>query len=332
MANYSKQIYDKAWASIAARKDRSRQIAAARRSEVRARLPQIAAIEREMAAQAASVAKLVIADPERAGERIEALAEANLALQRRRAELLAGAGYPTDYLSDYHECAACRDTGLLGAKMCECLTGLLRREAGAALGRTAPIKECTFDTFSLEYYDDAPDESGVSLRQRMRGKLGFCKNWAAGFTGASESMLLAGPAGVGKTHLSLAMAGAVSAGGHSVVYTPVQRMMDFLEGEKFSRDSQAREKFLGATDTYLECDLLILDDLGTEFITKLTISALYELINTRLINNRKTIVSSNLSVNELRDRYTEQIASRLDGEYQVLTFRGEDIRMKKNTI
>ena len=329
MANYSKQIYDKAWAAIAARKDRSRQTAAARRAEVRAKLPEIAAIEREMAAQAASIAKLVIADPDRAGERVEALAEANLALQQRRTELLTGAGYPADYLSDQHECATCQDTGLLGAKMCECFTGLLRREAGAALGRTAPVKECTFETFSLEYYDNTPDESGDSLQELMRDQLGFCKSWAAGFSSTSESMLLTGPSGVGKTHLSLAMAGVVSAGGHSVVYTPVQRMMDFLEGEKFARDSQTREKFLGATDTYLECDLLILDDLGTELSTAFTSSALFNILNTRLVEERPVIISTNLELPEIKARYNQRMASRLIYGYKVLRFEGKDIRYMK---
>ena len=327
--NYSKQVYDKAWAALAVRKNHSRERAAARRAEIRARLPEIAVIEREMARQAASVAKLVVTDPDRAGERIEALAAANLNLQRRRGELLAGAGYPSDYLNEQHECDLCGDAGFLGATMCECMVGLLRREASAALGRCAPIDACTFEKFSLDYYDDAPDESGVSLWERMRDKLRFCKSWATSFTPGSESMLLAGPAGVGKTHLSLAIAGVASGAGHSVVYTPVQRMMDFLEGEKFARDTQAREKFFGATDTYLDCDLLVLDDLGTELSTAFTTAALFNILNTRLVEERSTIISTNLELAEITSRYSQRMASRLIYGYKVLRFGGKDIRYMK---
>jgi len=209
------------------------------------------------------------------------------------------------------------------------MASLLRREASAALGRCAPIKECTFERFSLEYYDTAPDESGISLRERMRDKLGFCQSWASGFTLGSESMLLAGPTGVGKTHLSLAMAGRVSGDGYSVVYTPVQRMMDFLEGEKFARDTQTREKFFGATDGYLECDLLILDDLGTELSTAFTSAALFNILNTRLVEERPTIISTNLELAEIKTRYSQRMASRLIYGYKVLRFGGKDIRYIK---
>ncbi|MCL2857777.1 MAG: ATP-binding protein [Oscillospiraceae bacterium] len=329
MANYSKHIYDKAWATLEARKNRARETAAARRAKVRAMLPEIAAIEREMAVQASSIAKMVIADPDRAEERIKALGDANLSLQRRRERLLAEAGYPADYLSEQYECATCQDAGFIGAKMCKCMAGLLRQEAAATLGRSAPIKDCTFERFSLEYYDTGPDETGVSLRERMRDKLTFCQDWAADFSPRSESMLLAGPTGVGKTHLSLAMAGRVSESGYSVVYTPVQRMMDFLEGEKFARDAQGREKFFGATDGYLDCDLLVLDDLGTELSTAFTSAALFNILNTRLVEERPTIISTNLELGEIKARYSQRIASRLIYGYKVLRFGGKDIRYIK---
>ena len=142
-------------------------------------------------------------------------------------------------------------------------------------------------------------------------------------------MLLAGPSGVGKTHLSVAMAGVVSRAGFSVVYTPVQRMMDFLEGEKFARDTQTREKFIGASDTYLDCDLLVLDDLGTELSTAFTSAALFNILNTRLVEERSTIISTNLELPELQARYNQRMASRLIYGYKVLRFGGKDIRYMK---
>jgi len=327
--SYSKQVYDKAWETLTARKNAARESAAARREEARRRIPEIEALEREMAVQAASAAKLVIADPQGAGERIEALGEKNLRLQRRREELLAGAGYGPDYLEERYVCGACQDSGYTTAKMCECMKALLCREAGAALGRSSPMKECTFEAFSLDYYDDRPDESGSSLRDRMRDKLRYCLGWANEFSQKSESMLLVGPSGVGKTHLSVAMAGKATQAGYSVVYTPVQRMMDALEGEKFSRDNLSREKYFGATETYLDCDLLVLDDLGTEFSSSFTGAALFNILNTRLVEERPTIISTNLELADIKARYNQRMASRLIYGYKVLRLGGKDIRLMK---
>ena len=323
--SYSKQIYDKAWAELAARKTSARESAAARRAEVTRQLPEVAALEREMAAQAASVARLVISDPQRAEERIEDLAARNLSLQQRREEILASAGYPPDYLEERHTCALCQDAGYIETKMCQCMSALLRREAGVALGRSAPMDGCTFENFSLDYYDPEPDEAGNSPRDKLR----FCKSWADSFSPQSESILLTGPTGVGKTHLSVAMAGVAAQAGYGVVYTPVQRMMDALEGEKFARDNAAREKYAGATEIYLDCDLLVLDDLGTEFSSSFTGAALFNILNTRMVERRPTIISTNLELADIKARYHQRMASRLIYGYKVIRLSGKDIRYMK---
>ena len=320
--SYSKQVYDKALAALAQRRASTSRNARQRRAEVHARLPQTALLEREMAEQAAGVARLVIADPQNADRRIEELARHNQALQQRRQELLVGAGYPADYLEEIFECPHCKDCGYIGPSMCDCMALLLRRQAAASLGRYTP-KECTFESFSLDYYDDGEP------RERMRDKLLFCRRWAEGFYPGRESLLLAGPCGVGKTHLSVAMASRVSQAGFSVVYAPVQRMMDALEGEKFARDSASRERHQGATDTYLDCELLVLDDLGTEFSSQFTASALFGIINTRLVEERSTVISTNLEIAEVKSRYTQRMSSRLVYGYKVLSFEGKDIRYLK---
>ena len=321
--NYSKQVYDKAWEILAGRRQAAQRSAAERREQIRRAIPEVEKIERQMAAQAASVAKIVIADPQNAGQKIEELAQENLRLQQKRSELLAGAGFPPDCLEEHYTCAACQDTGYIAANMCECMRLLLRREAAASLERSSPfVSRCTFETFSLHYYQDAPDESGASPRGKMRNNLEYCQRWSTQFTPKSESVLMAGPAGVGKTHLSLAMAGRVAAAGYGVVYTPIQRMMDALEGEKFSRD----KKYLGASDTYLDCDLLVLDDLGTEFASSFTSAALFNILNTRLVEERPTIISTNLELAEINARYHERMASRLIYGYKMLRLSGDDIR------
>ena len=327
--NYSKQVYDKAWDILAERRRTARESAAARREEVRRRVPQIEAIERQMASQAASVARLVIANPQSAEGQIQALAEENLRLQQQRQELLVNSGYSADYLEERYTCSACNDAGYIAANMCGCMQSLLRREAAALLERSSPMRKCTFEGFLLHYYDDAPDESGASPRDKMRDKLSYCQMWASRFSPTSESILMVGSTGVGKTHLSVAMAGEAAGAGYDVVYTPVQRMMDALEGEKFSRDSLARQKYLGATDTYLDCDLLVLDDLGTEFTSSFTGAALFNILNTRLVEERPTIISTNLELADITARYNQRMASRLIYGYKVLRLDGKDIRYMK---
>lgn len=326
--SYSKQVYDKAWATLTARRTLSRERAAARREEVRV-LPRISEIERQMAAQAVSVAKLVIADPHNAEMRIKALAKGNLQLQYERAKTLEQAGYPPDYLDEKYDCERCLDTGYLGSKMCECMLAILRREAAGMFGRSSYMQGLTFEGFSLEYYEPNPDETGISPRERMRENLRVCKSWAEGFSLSSESMLLAGSTGVGKTHLSVAMATVVAGSGQSVAYASIQQMMDALEGEKFARDAITREKFLGASLAYLECDLLVLDDLGTEFSSQFTGAALFNILNVRLVEQRPTIISTNLELGEIRARYNQRMASRLIYGYKVLRFAGKDVRLAK---
>ncbi|MCL2580138.1 MAG: ATP-binding protein [Oscillospiraceae bacterium] len=327
--SYAKQVYDRAWEALAARKQAAREGALRRREEVRRRLPELAAIEREMATQSARVARLMITDPERAPGKIEALAEQNLRLQAKREALLAGAGYPPDYLAEHYTCAECQDSGYILNKRCGCMRALLRSEAAAQLGRSSTMRDCTFETFTLDYYDQTPDETGERPRDKMREKLRYCQSWAGEFSPASESLLMVGPAGVGKTHLSVAMAGRAASAGWGVVYTPIQRMMDALESEKFSRDSQTREKFQGATETYIDCDLLVLDDLGTEFANAFTGAALFNILNTRLVEAKPTIISTNLELADLKSRYNQRMASRLIYGYKVLRMSGKDIRYLK---
>ncbi|MDR2909403.1 MAG: ATP-binding protein, partial [Oscillospiraceae bacterium] len=146
--------------------------------------------------------------------------------------------------------------------------------------------------------------------------------WAEGFNAKSESLLLLGRTGLGKTHLSVAMARAVAMAGYGVVYSSAQRMMDALEAEKFSRDPKAE----GAADIFLNCDLLALDDLGTEFSTQFTAAALFNVINTRLTEGRPTVVNTNLEPVEIEAKYSQRMVSRLICGYRVLRFAGKDIR------
>jgi len=328
---YPKQVYDQAWQVMDSRARAARERAAARREQALRSAPEIAAIEREMAAGATGITKAVVTDPHRAGELIEELSRQNLALQERRAELLKRNGFPPDYLAEQFGCPLCRDQGYVGTRMCSCLKSLLEAEAYARLSAAAPVSQCTFENFSLEYYPTAADQSGGAPRTRMEEIFTYCRRYAAGFSPESESLLLLGRTGLGKTHLSLAIAAAVTRRGFGVVYTPVQNLMDRLETAKFSYDSGKKEEYADHTRAAITCDLLVLDDLGTEFATQFSQSALYNIINTRQVENRPTIISTNLELAEIEQKYTQRMVSRLAGAYKVLKFTGKDIRFIKKT-
>ncbi|MEI3129668.1 MAG: ATP-binding protein [Oscillospiraceae bacterium] len=183
-----------------------------------------------------------------------------------------------------------------------------------------------FEQFRLDYYPDTPDPNyGISPRQTMRLVLQKCQRYAREFTPNASSLLFTGETGLGKTFLSGCIARAVADGGYSVVYDTAIHLLADYEAAKFGENTEENRS---RTGKYTACDLLIIDDLGTEMVTQFTVSALYSVINDRLMAHKPVILSTNLSPEELRTRYSAQIASRILGTYQVLQFLGNDIRMK----
>lgn len=185
----------------------------------------------------------------------------------------------------------------------------------------------SFDTFSLEWYSDRViDGQRKSARSHMEERVyNNCAEFAHGFGRRAQNLLLFGAPGLGKTHLSAAIAREVSSKGFSVVYDTAAHVFERFENQKFGREEDAESD----VDRVLNCDLLILDDLGTEMTTAFVQSALYRIVNTRLMEKKSTIISTNLSPEKLAQRYTPQIASRIEGEYQLLPFVGEDVRKLK---
>ena len=259
----------------------------------------------------------------------------NLNLQEERYNEIRQAGYPVDYLDEKPLCDKCNDTGYIKLKICDCLMQLYKKEQTHSLSSLLKLGDETFDSFDLSYYDDTPSvDTGVSPRRAMEIIYEICVQYSRKFGSKSANLFFNGAPGLGKTFLSACIARVVADKGYSVVYDMATSIFSKFEDAKFQRtdDPEESREIRSEIKRYLECDLLILDDLGTEMVTQFTISALYELINTRLINNRKTIVSSNLTIDDLHRRYSEQILSRLEGEYMVLNFCGDDIRKKKKGI
>ena len=313
------------------RRDRTERL----RAQAYAQQPRLLQLDRQLQGTMSRLVAAALRRGEDPAQAVRALREENLDLQRERAVLLGALGLPEDALDDKPACPLCGDTGWRGAKMCACLKKLCAQEQIAELSKLLDLGEQSFDTFRIDYYSQTPwPGRGASPRENMELVYEVCLNYAQKFGRFYfKNLFLSGPPGLGKTFLSACIARAVSEEGFSVVYDTAGNIFAQFETRKFQRDSDDGREARDETRRYLNCDLLILDDLGSELTTQFTQSALYELLNSRLVAGRHTVISSNLSIEEAARRYSPQIASRLEGEYHVLHFFGDDIRLlKKNRL
>ena len=259
---------------------------------------------------------------------VAVLRDENLSLQKEKTELLSRLGLPADYLEERPNCPLCGDTGYRDGTVCRCLRQYYAREQKKELSRLLDLGSQSFDTFSLDWYSERVDaDEGMSPRENMETVYDVCADYAYNFGRRSGNLLLFGSAGLGKTFLSACIAREVSDGGFSVVYDTASHIFGRFEARKFGREEGGGPA--EDVERILSCDLLILDDLGTEMTTVFVQSALYEIVNTRLMAGRSTILNTNLHPEDIARRYSPQIASRIEGEYRILPFFGEDIRKLK---
>lgn len=253
---------------------------------------------------------------------IEEIREQNLALQREREWIIEVAEYEDGFLDDTPICKMCSGTGYRGATMCECLRELCRQEQRKELTSLLGSGKESFESFRVDYYSDEYDPRlGTSARKLMTSNFNICKRYASTFSPNSGSLLFSGATGLGKTFLSACIARCVSDSGFSVIYETAGRIFSDFENERFGSEDN-----LGSTRKYFNCDLLILDDLGTEMTTQFTVSVLYNIVNTRMMEGKATIISTNLLPEAIEKRYSPQIASRIVGTYRLIKFAGTDIR------
>ena len=286
--------------------------------------PELRAIDAALRSQMTGLVRLTLDGGTDAAEKIEKLKEENLALQRRRGEVLRQLGHGEDWLDDIVSCEKCRDSGVYGGGVCSCLRRLYNAELTRDVGVLLKNGDESFEKFDLSLYDDRPlPGTGVAPRETMKKVLSVAESFARRFPDGAENLLFQGGTGLGKTFLSACVARAVAEKGFSVCYDTAAAVIGSFEAQKFSRDEAADAR----VKRMLSCDLMILDDLGTEMPTPMAESALYTLINTRLVEGRKTIISTNLSFEEMGKRYSGQICSRIRGEYRLLPFVGRDIRL-----
>lgn len=322
---YDEEILRRARQRFDAQRQERRAALESRRQSVYRRQPRIREIDAELCKTSARVlsAALRYGDPRQA---VAQLREKNLNLQAEKKSLLAQLRLPLDYLKDQPACPVCRDSGYTDdGHMCWCLKKLCAQEQKKDLSKMLDLDNQSFENFSLDWYSDRTDKTQhMSPRKYMEYIYKQCLEYARKFGPNSGNLFFFGSSGLGKTFLSAAIAREVSAAGFSVVYDTAAHVFQQFEAERFNREADAPRE----VSRVLHCDLLILDDLSADMPSQLMRNALYQIVNTRLIERRATILSTNLEPTNL-EKYSPQIASRIQGEYEIFGFFGEDIRQLK---
>ena len=333
---YSKEMHERARDEIRNRKNNAEYVATQHKNELSLKYPEFQFIETELAKTGMETVSAFALPKEEAEKRLEIIREKNRQLRIERTNLLKALNLPENYLDVNYTCTECNDTGLqedydqvnrvsYGTKYCSCYNDLLKKYASEKMSKMTPLELSSFEDFDLDYYSKAKNDGPFSPYETMKMVYQGCLGYAKDFDTESNSLYFHGRTGLGKTHLSLAIANEVIKKGYNVVYGSVITFLNKLEREKFGRaDSFETE------DILIGADLLILDDLGAEFSTPVAISSLYNIINSRIARGVPTIISSNLSLEEVKSRYPESIASRIIGNYKTIEFEGKDIRQIQN--
>lgn len=330
---YDGKILARARTELEKIKNANREETLRRHELVYSRVPRIQEINSLMRGQMSELVRMTVSKRPDIAQRIEEMRKINLELQAERAELMTENGFPLDYLDDVCTCKKCSDTGVYNDGVCECLEKLYNRELTKELGTLLRSGDECFENFDLSLYSDVIDPKyNVVPRDMMSKVLGICRRFADNFPAVSANLLMQGDTGLGKTYLSACIARAAADKGCSVCYDSAINAIEYFEKQKFARDTEEGEAADKRVKRMLDCDLMILDDLGTEMATPMALSALYMLINTRLVNGKRMIISTNLMNDEIKKRYTSQIASRIIGEFLPLPFAGQDIRLMKHGL
>ena len=321
---YKNTVYQKAINVLERRREKATLEANARTLEISQKIPEINEIQKKLSAIGFSISKLFFYGGNRE-EEIEKLRKSSLALQKEKRKLLKANGYDEDALATKYFCSVCNDTGYVNERMCTCHRELLKEIERDTLRRLAPLDESTFENFDVRYYPDTVNDNGVVPREKAEKILNSCRLYAQSFNAHSPNLMFMGGTGLGKTHLSLAIANVAINRGYSVIYGTSQNILSDLQNENFGRTDNI---YYNEYDI-LHTDLLIIDDLGTEFKNAYSVACLYNIINTRILKKIPTIISTNFNHDDLNREYDQRITSRIAGEFSTLILEGNDIRYIK---
>ncbi len=300
-----------------------------RYEELCIKIPELKKVQDQIIALSTAQARYELLHEEDAGKSSADYAAKKRALIEQKKRLLVENGYPADYLLAIYNCPDCKDTGYIGNKPCHCLKQYEIRSLYRSSNLIDVLNTENFDTFNADYYDDKKinDNLSISAKENILRVRKVCLDFVDNFDKVYDNLIFYGPTGVGKTFLTHCIAKKLLDTSHTVVYLTSLQLFDILEKNKFNKYdvSTSNEQI----SYILNCDLFIIDDLGTELVNSFTASQLYYFIEERHLKQKSTIISTNLSFQELRDRYSERIFSRFTGYYNFYMIIGDDIRIKK---
>lgn len=322
-----KRFFQLAQERLAQRRSDNRALEIKRREEIFAKLPQYSRLADELSGTMTEVARVLAARDPDTESKIKVQLDKNAEIQRQMDEVLTQGGYPLDYLDRIYTCPKCHDKGSLDGEWCECFKKILTGIAAEELNTHSPLRLSSFESFRIDAYPDEIDKDfGVNKREFMKQNFTDCVKFAEEFNGRGYGLFMIGGTGLGKTHLSLAIANALIKRGFSVIYGSTPELLRKLQKEQFSRGEKSGD------DTMMlltDCDLLILDDLGAENSSEYTASLLYEIINARQSRSLPMIINTNLDENDLKQRYQDRLWSRIFS-MKVLIFCGNDNRLSSS--
>lgn len=297
-----------------------------RKEELYSRIPEIITLEQKISECSYGAFSAVVNEgvsPDSAVSEFKSKLE-TLALKRK--ELMRKHGYGEDYLEPPFICEKCKDRGIVNGELCNCYKELVSQELYKDSNLGEILKKQTFDKFDINFYDNTPQKGLMSPRENMIGILQSCKRFVRDFGETEENLLLYGAPGLGKTFLSSAIANSLIENGVDVFYQSAGQIFTSLENLRFGKSKSEADDYLA--ERIFSSELLIIDDLGTEFLTTASASELFRIINTRILNGKSTIISTNLSLGDIKKNYSERVLSRIMGHFTQLKFYGEDIRCR----
>lgn len=306
---------------------KSRHDLEARKTALYNTLPALKELDDEMVTNSVQSARLAIMGDEAA---IERLKQANIDLSMRKMELLIEHGYPGDYLTPRYECSDCNDTGYVGNEKCHCFKQAIVDLVYSQSNIKAVLEKENFSTYSLDYFsaDDKDPVSGLTPYANAQRVLAAVNHFIDTFDTSYRNVLLYGNTGVGKTFMANCIAKELLDRGHTIIYLTSFQLFNILEKQAFQKDEEGQEAG-NQLDYILDCDLLIIDDLGTELSNSFTNTKLFLVINERHLREKSTIISTNLPIESIKTTYSERIYSRITSDYMCLKLFGDDIRIKK---
>lgn len=316
--------YDEVMRDYQQRQLKRQRLIASRKAEVYQKAPELSELDGEIASISVSRARRLLDGDAHA---LSHLKEQLGLLSQKKTEILTSLGYPADYFQPPYTCPDCQDTGYIGNKRCHCLVQASIDLVYAQSNLRDLLQTETFPNFSLDYYpqDLLEANTQISSLDAARNALNKCRTFTENFDTQFENILLFGDTGTGKTFLSHCIARELLDTGHSVIYFSASQLFDILAQNTFSRDQAHAADYRNIFD----CDLLIIDDLGTEFPNSFNASQFFVCLNERINRRKSTLISSNLNLLDIATIYSERIFSRISYHFILLHLFGPDIRNLK---